>query len=198
MPALRPNLLLVEDDPSLRMLLSTILTKSGYRVRASEDGFSALKRIRDETPEIVLSDLLMPGMSGFEFLSVVRRRFPEIRVVAMSSAYSGVDIPKGVAADAFYEKATDLPALLAMIVAIRQETSENRKQAETAAPLWIAREQENSRGERCVQLSCTDCLRTFSQAIAESVSVICEACCPYCAMTSRYALVQPTELDHRA
>ena len=148
MPALQPNLLLVEDDPSLRLLLSTILTQSGYRVRVSEDGFSALKRIRDEMPEIVLSDLFMPGMSGFEFLSVVRRRFPAIRVVAMSSAYSGREIPKGVAADAFYEKATHMPALLAMIAGIERERVDSGGRPQPLAPLWIAREQENSQGAR--------------------------------------------------
>jgi hypothetical protein len=54
-------------------------------------------------------------MSGFELLPVVRRRFPSIGGVAMSGAFSGDNVQVGVAADAFYEKATALPNLLKVI-----------------------------------------------------------------------------------
>ena len=68
---------------------------------------------------IILSDLNMPRMSGFEFLSLVRRRFPairySIRVIAMSGAFSGDDIPPGIAADAFYEKGPNLSPLLQIV-----------------------------------------------------------------------------------
>ena len=59
--------------------MSHVLTEIGYRVRSAEDGFSALREMRHEVPDILLSDLNMPGMSGFELLSVVRRRFPRSR-----------------------------------------------------------------------------------------------------------------------
>ena len=62
---------------------------------------------------MILSDLNMPGMSGFEFLSVVRRRFPTVKVVAMSSAFTVDAIPPGVAADGFYQKGSSLGHLLA-------------------------------------------------------------------------------------
>jgi CheY-like chemotaxis protein len=81
-----------------------VLTEIGYSVRSAQDGFSALVEIRKDVPDIILSDLNMPGMSGFELLSVVRRRFPSIRVIAMSGAFSGDEMPSGVDADAFYPK----------------------------------------------------------------------------------------------
>src|ERR1017187_9431187 len=111
------NILIAEDDVKLRLLLSAILAQAGYKVRTTEDGFSALAEIRTEAPDILLSDLYMSGMSGFELLSVVRRRFPAIQVIAMSSAFSGSDVPTGVAADAFYEKATTVATLLQIIEA---------------------------------------------------------------------------------
>ena len=101
-----------------RTTLSHIFTELGYSVRSAEDGFSALFEIRQEIPDVILSDLNMPGMSGFEFLSVVRRRFPGIHVIAMSGAFSGDGVQPGVAADAFYEKATGLGSLLQIVEAV--------------------------------------------------------------------------------
>ena len=113
MPNAKVKLLVVDDDVSLLMLLSQIFTESGYNVRSAEDGFSALAEIRNEIPNIILSDLNMPGMSGYEFLSVVRRRFPAIRTIAMSGGLSGDGVPPGVVADAFYEKGTNLSSFIA-------------------------------------------------------------------------------------
>jgi CheY-like chemotaxis protein len=65
---------------------------------------SCLTEIRQVIQEIPLSDLNMPGMSGFELLSIVRRQFPTISLVAMSGAFSGTQIRCGVTAHAFYPK----------------------------------------------------------------------------------------------
>src|ERR1017187_3892961 len=111
MPTRRNNLLVVEDDSQLRVLLAAILAQSGYKVRMAEDGFAALAQMRVEMPDLILSDLYMLGMSGFELLSVVRRRFPDVPVIAMSSAFSGGGVPAGVAADVFYQKATGVVTL---------------------------------------------------------------------------------------
>jgi CheY-like chemotaxis protein len=111
----KPNILIVEDNDQIRLLLCTIFEQSGYSVRRAPDGVVALEELRTEVPDILLSDLYMPRMSGFELLPVVRQEFPVTRVVAMSSAFSGSDVPPGVAADAFYAKASDVAALLQII-----------------------------------------------------------------------------------
>ncbi|MGA8162717.1 MAG: response regulator, partial [Acidobacteriaceae bacterium] len=80
----KARLLVVDDEALVCRNMSIIFTALGYATRTAPNGFSALNAIRDEIPDIILSDLFMPGMSGFELLSVVRRRFPSIRVVAMS------------------------------------------------------------------------------------------------------------------
>jgi CheY-like chemotaxis protein len=98
------NILIVDDDALLRMSLGQMLTLAGYNVRSADGGEAALCEIERETPDLLLSDLNMPGMSGFELLSLVRGRFPGIPVIAMSGAYFGEDVPPGVFADAFYEK----------------------------------------------------------------------------------------------
>lgn len=190
LPAYAPNLLVVEDDPNLRRTISTVLAACGYRVRSSHDGFSALKDIRAQLPDIVLSDLFMQGMSGFELLAVIRRRFPTIRVVAMSGSYSGRDVPAGVAADAFYEKATNIRSLLAIIGNI-QKAVPMAMRHESAAPIWIAAPTEDPDGGACVLLSCTECLRAFSEKTGAYFETIRDAFCPFCDMPIQYALVDP-------
>ena len=111
----KPNILIVEDDEQIRSLLSTILEQSGYSVRRAHDGVAALDELRADIPDILLSDLYMPRMSGFELLPVVRQQFPKTRIVAMSSAFSGSEVPAAVAADAFYPKASNVADLLEII-----------------------------------------------------------------------------------
>ena len=72
MPDEKVRLLIVDDEPAIRMSMSHVLAEIGYRVRSAEDGFSALRELKKEIPDILVSDLNMPGMSGFELLSVVR------------------------------------------------------------------------------------------------------------------------------
>ncbi len=117
-PDERVTILVVDDEPPIRVLISNILTLSGYHVRIFADGFSALSAIREEVPDILLSDLDMPGMSGFELLSIVRRRFPAIKAIAMSGRYPEGDIPVGVAADEFYRKGANLERLLQIVKAM--------------------------------------------------------------------------------
>jgi DNA-binding NtrC family response regulator len=107
MPGQKANLHLVDDDGDLRLVLSILLTQEGCRVRSTEDGFSAFCEIWSKVPDILSSDINMPGMSSFEFLSVVNRRFPAISEIAMSGAFASDTIPLGVATDVFYVKGSD-------------------------------------------------------------------------------------------
>jgi CheY-like chemotaxis protein len=109
--------ILAVDDDAIRDCLAMLLQSSGYEVSTAIHGFDALLQLRRKVPAIVISDLNMQ-MSGFEFLSVVRRRFPQISVIAMSCAYhSGDGVPGGVIADAFYSKGHSNPGALLCTVA---------------------------------------------------------------------------------
>ena len=112
------NVLIVDDDALLRMSLLQILTHAGYQVRSVDGGYAALSEIDRETPDLLLSDLNMPGLSGFELLSVVRRRFPAVQVIAMSGSYFGDSVPPGVFADAFYEKGRGVGSLVQIVAEV--------------------------------------------------------------------------------
>jgi CheY-like chemotaxis protein len=115
MPTHQSTVLLVEDDGDLRIAFCALLAQTGYRVRTAWDGLSALLEMDSVLPDIVVSDLQMPRMSGFELLSTIRLQFPAIPLIAMSEAFSGNQIPEGVVADAFYQKGTH-PAFLVNLV----------------------------------------------------------------------------------
>ena len=100
----KAEILIVDDDFLIRQSLAAVLSDKGYTVRLAADGVSALTELKNFKPDVLLSDLDMPGMGGRELLSIVRHRFPGIRTVAMSGAYSGTGVPEGVTADAYFAK----------------------------------------------------------------------------------------------
>jgi len=137
MPGKKTSLLIVDDEPSIRALLSQVLTESGYAVRSTNNAFSALVEICHKVPEFLISDLSTPDFSGFEFLRVVRRQFPSIRVIAMS-AFSEAEIPSGIAADAFFQKGHGFGDLLMMLESLPQPERWAQQPAAAPAPAWIS------------------------------------------------------------
>jgi CheY-like chemotaxis protein len=111
----KPKLLIVDDASPIRTSLLSMFTALHYAARGAPDCFTALTEIRKEVPDLILSELNMPAIPGFELLSIVRCRLPLIRVIAMSSAFVGWGVPPGVAADAFYPKKAH-PGLLLQIM----------------------------------------------------------------------------------
>jgi len=83
----RPRVLIVEDDPAQRQVVRTALESEGYAVDEARDGHEGLVRLRATIPDLIILDLLMPGMDGFEFAAALQahpdwRRIPVIVVTA--------------------------------------------------------------------------------------------------------------------
>lgn len=192
MTTVKLKLLIVDDEEPLRSALSEIFIEFGYSVCSTEDGFSGLREIRREVPDVIISDLEMPGMSGFEFLSVVRRRFPAIQVVAMSGAFSGDGVPPGVAAEAFYEKGAPADFLFRIVKALAESPQlSSPDHPSLMAPVWIPRNALDQNGEPYVMVTCTECLRTFAHVLSNGRGAIRETDCVYCYCPLRYAVVPP-------
>jgi len=192
MPDCAPDIVVVDDNPVLLSVLSEIFQKCGHTVRAASDGFAALAEIRYRVPDILLSDLSMPRMSGFELLSVVRRRFPSIRVIAMSGAYSGGVAPPGIAADAFYAKGVGDVAQLIQIVSTvwRDETRLSR----SATPIWISDISADHAGAPVLFVCCPECLRPFLHRVADLELSHREGQCPHCSIPVEIALVRQSKV----
>jgi CheY-like chemotaxis protein len=193
MSVTKARLLIVDDEPSIRMSISLVLAEIGYPVRSAADGFSALLEIRQEVPDILLSDLNMPGMSGFELLSVVRRRYPAIKVIAMSGAFSGDEVPSGVAADAFYQKGSSIISLLRIMESLPRPERILLRPPDPSEPIWIQSVAYDSSGEAYVSIACPECLRTFTQPLDRSASFLHETNCISCHTSIHYAILQPTD-----
>jgi CheY-like chemotaxis protein len=192
MPIIQTRLLIVDDEPAIRTSMSLALKEIGYEVRAAEDGFSALAEFRKEIPDVLVSDLSMPGMSGFELLSVVRRRFPMMNTVAMSGAFCGDEVPSGVAAHAFYQKGSSTGSLLKILRGFPQTERSLFRQPATSVPIWIQSNGRDSSGAPFVSIACPECLRTFPQFYDSSSRLqIRDTDCAYCRCPIRFALVEP-------
>ncbi len=191
----KAKILVVDDEGSIRHTLSAILNEFEYSVQTADDGFSALAEIRREIPDVLISDLHMPRMSGFELLSVVRRRFPTIHVIAMSGAYESDGVPLGVAADAFYQKGTHPGLLFRLVKMMAQPERLSPDRPNSMAPVWIPRNGHDPAGEEYVMVGCGECLRTFPQMLSKAIEVVQQTNCVYCSSPIQYAIVQPSHLE---
>jgi DNA-binding response OmpR family regulator len=79
------TILVVDDEEMLRNLLSKILEKEGYRVLLAESGQKAMEVLADDSVDIVLTDVKMPRMDGFEFLKTVKREYSQTGVIVMTA-----------------------------------------------------------------------------------------------------------------
>ena len=86
---MRPILMVVDDDPSILLLVDVLAEKLGFRVKAVTSGLQALEQLRDGfRPDIILLDIMMERIDGLTFLSHLREMegFGEVPVIAMSTA----------------------------------------------------------------------------------------------------------------
>jgi CheY-like chemotaxis protein len=111
-----PRVLLVEDAPFLRYAFGRLLRLQGFDVREAHDGQDALRCLEEFHPQLVLTDLMMPVMSGLELISRLRDRpdtasVPVVAITADATTQAEEQARKAGAAD-FITKPVDLPELL--------------------------------------------------------------------------------------
>jgi DNA-binding response OmpR family regulator len=92
-------IIVIEDDDFLRELIVAKLQKEKYKVIFATDGEEGLKKIREEKPDLVLLDIIMPGMSGFEVLEEMKKDsdISSIPVIILSNLGQINDVKRGIA-----------------------------------------------------------------------------------------------------
>jgi CheY-like chemotaxis protein len=179
----RCRVLIVEDDPIVLETTAAVVRSFGYSVRTADGGFAALHILREVLPDIIISDLRMPQMSGFEFLSIVRRRFPHIPTIAISGEYILANMPFGLLVDHFFQKGGYTPQQLLDKMKELISDSPIRPHLGKAqkAPLWIPK-----RDAEYVVITCPECLRSSSVPDDIASGELREIECVACNATIRY------------
>jgi two-component system response regulator ResD len=95
---LTQSVLIVDDEPMARTLLRLMLVRAGFNVSEAEDGFDALEKVQASQPDIILLDVMMPGMDGFSVCEELRQRKETSNLpIIMLSAKTDLDsINKGL------------------------------------------------------------------------------------------------------
>jgi CheY-like chemotaxis protein len=132
-----PHVLLVDDDALMLETLSIILETNGFICSTAADGFEALRSLLLSQFDIIITDLRMPKMSGTELLKIVKRRFPQLAAIAISSESKTKAQRLKLPTDAFFQKGNFTHAQL---IATMQELLQQYKGApQRKMPRWATR-----------------------------------------------------------
>jgi DNA-binding response OmpR family regulator len=121
--------LLVEDDENVRTVLSILLQNAAYEVTEAQDGAEALQILNKNTPDIIISDLMMPKLSGYGVVKHVRsiQKFKKLPILILTAAHSEDNELKllDIGADDFVGKAADPKVLLSRVSSLLRRAESN-------------------------------------------------------------------------
>jgi two-component system C4-dicarboxylate transport response regulator DctD len=117
------NILLVDDEEIVIRSLGRFLTRCGHRLKTASDGAEALLKIEEEVPDVVISDVRMPGLDGMGLMERLRARFPGLPVVLITGHGGGKDGASALREGAYgyLRKPIRLEGLVAVLGRIEEE-----------------------------------------------------------------------------
>jgi two-component system response regulator MtrA len=110
------HVMVVEDDDSIRESVGLALSEAGYRITLVGDGTEAIRRARDDPPDLIVLDLMLPGRSGIDVCSTIRNQ-STIPIIMLTAKTESSDIVAGLecGADDYVTKPFDLEELMARV-----------------------------------------------------------------------------------
>lgn len=123
------NILLVEDDELVRDMLTQMLQRASHEVLTATNGEEAIEVLKRTHPDIMITDIIMPKMSGITLISEVKNRHPTMEIIAISGGgrldpTGYLDLSESLGATASFEKPVDKAALLMAIDLLLHGTKE--------------------------------------------------------------------------
>ena len=114
-----PRVLVIDDDPTIRQVIGYALGDEGHHVAEAADGHTALELIGREHPDVILLDMKMPGMDGWEFVERYRERYGRrAPIIVLTAAQDAAQRGADVNAEGFIAKPFDLGFLVERISAL--------------------------------------------------------------------------------
>ncbi len=118
-------ILIVEDDKNTRKLMETIFLLNGYKVFLAEDGIDALEKMQIHHVDLIVLDLMMPRMDGYEFTKILRKSNINIPILMVTAKETSVDKKKGflVGTDDYMVKPVDEEEMILRVKALLRRSS---------------------------------------------------------------------------
>ena len=123
------RVLVVEDDITLRETVAYSLGKDGYEVLSAEDGYAALETARREQPDLLLLDVMLPGLDGFEVCRILRKE-TSVPILMLTARSDEVDRVVGLemGADDYLTKPFSMRELMARVKALLRRVQLTREE----------------------------------------------------------------------
>ncbi|MBE14730.1 MAG: response regulator [Dokdonia sp.] len=116
------KLLIVDDEPNIVMSLEYAFQKQGYQVYIARDGSEALVIMEKEVPDLIILDIMMPQVDGYETIQIIKQNpaFAKAKIIFLSAKSKASDIDKGLAlgADLYFTKPFSVKKLIGAVEAL--------------------------------------------------------------------------------
>jgi DNA-binding response OmpR family regulator len=133
------HVLLVEDDAPIRGMLADVLQDAGFSVVQASDGLEAVRNLREERPDLIVLDLMLPRMSGWQFLEESRPDLERanIPVVVLSAIHGQGDYPSTLGVAAWLTKPVDIDRFLGAVQTLADPAPPNGTKPRSARPARV-------------------------------------------------------------
>ncbi|MCH5223025.1 MAG: response regulator transcription factor [Muribaculaceae bacterium] len=128
----KDKILLVEDDSTLSFIIQEALKREGFEVATASNGDSGLRSFQEFQPDIIIADVMMPKMDGFEMVRQIRLKAPSIPVLFLTARTSLEDVVKGfeLGANDYIRKPFQILELVVRIKALLKRFTDNKSEDE--------------------------------------------------------------------